>query len=161
MKKLFIIQLYHKNKLLFSFTILFIIFQLLFTYKGVETFPFFNYGMYSSTENSVNTPKEIDFFVNNKKLNLNNYSLINQSFLHNNIVYYSELKQNRFKDPINDIIDNRFSEESSLNKLSKKQLANNNPQLFIGWLKHYLAQKTSLSINKLTIKQGNNTIIDE
>jgi len=44
---MFLKQVYQINKGLLILFILFILGQTLFTYKGVETVPFFNYGMYS------------------------------------------------------------------------------------------------------------------
>jgi hypothetical protein len=57
------IQAYYHSKLMFSFFILFIFFQIYFTFKGVEMYPFLLYGMYSSP---VYIKDSIDFQHLNK-----------------------------------------------------------------------------------------------
>lgn len=47
MKNTYLYKLYVKDKLLFYAISIFITGQLFFTFKGVETFPWLNYGMYS------------------------------------------------------------------------------------------------------------------
>ena len=40
-------EIYKKSKWLFTFIVIFCLLQAFFIFKGVETVPFFNYGMYS------------------------------------------------------------------------------------------------------------------
>ncbi len=77
---------YKRDKFLFIFFLLFIIGQTLFTIKGVETFPFWNYGMYSAP---MSTPK----FLQYKYLEINGkeYSISRASsplFLEYQLKYY-------------------------------------------------------------------------
>lgn len=53
-----LINAYYHSKLIFCFIILFIFFQIYFTCKGVEMYPFLLYGMYS---NPVYIKDSIDF----------------------------------------------------------------------------------------------------
>jgi hypothetical protein len=55
-----------RDKVLFIFFLAFIAGQALFTIKGVETFPFWNYGMYSE---KIEQPKLLE----QKKLMINDY----------------------------------------------------------------------------------------
>lgn len=50
MKNTYLCKLYVKDKLLFYAISIFIAGQLFFTFKGVETFPWLNYGMYSQVK---------------------------------------------------------------------------------------------------------------
>ena len=55
-----------RDKLLFLFFLVFIVGQAIFTIKGVETFPFWNYGMYSA---NINKPAQLEV----KKLLINDH----------------------------------------------------------------------------------------
>jgi hypothetical protein len=59
------------NKLLFLAFVLFVCGQVFFTYKGVETFPFWNYGMYSAKLAKHVKLETYNLYINGKKLDLN------------------------------------------------------------------------------------------
>lgn len=153
----YIKEVYSGNKTMFYALLFFSFLQLFFIYKGVETFPFLNYGMYSEVHTEVKQCKKVKIWINNQPFDFDNNSCINQSFLANNISYYHQLQQNNFNDPINDVIEKRFGD----NKYIKSKLANNVSNDFIYWLKRYLNNKTNIDINNVKVMIGDIILIDE
>jgi hypothetical protein len=60
-----------RDKLLFLFFLVFIAGQAVFTNKGVETFPFWNYGMYSEITEKPKNIKANKLIINEREFNLN------------------------------------------------------------------------------------------
>jgi len=60
-----------RDKLLFLFFLAFIAGQALFTLKGVETFPFWNYGMYSEKSNKPKYLEHSKLLINDLEFDLN------------------------------------------------------------------------------------------
>ena len=60
-----------RDKLLFLFFLIFIVGQGVFTIKGVETFPFWNYGMYSAIIEKPTYIKVNKLMINDREFNLN------------------------------------------------------------------------------------------
>ena len=60
-----------RDKLLFLFFLVFIIGQAVFTIKGVETFPFWNYGMYSAITEKPKNIEVTKLIINEREFNLN------------------------------------------------------------------------------------------
>jgi hypothetical protein len=79
MHNYFLFKVYLKSKVLFYISILFVVSQLFFTYKGVETFPFIHYGMYSELNQFSDTVTivEIHNKINNQKMNIDKLRLLN------------------------------------------------------------------------------------
>ena len=62
---------FQRDKMLLLLFLAFIVGQIIFTVKGVETFPFWNYGMYSEIKNK---PKQLEvkkLMVNDHEFDLN------------------------------------------------------------------------------------------
>ena len=60
-----------RDKLLFLFILVFIAGQAVFTIKGVETFPFWNYGMYSAITEKPNEIAVNKLIINDQMYDLN------------------------------------------------------------------------------------------
>ena len=60
-----------RDKLLFVFFLVFIAGQAVFTIKGVETFPFWNYGMYSAITEKPKNIEVTKLIINEREFNLN------------------------------------------------------------------------------------------
>jgi hypothetical protein len=107
-----LIQAYNHSILIFSFFILFIFFQIYFTYKGVEMYPFLLYGMYSSP---VHTKDSIDFqYLNeyNDKITIQKSEYIIKVLNTHN--YYMEENN----DPNEGIIQKYVHNSALINKLN-------------------------------------------
>lgn len=152
MAQLFLVRLFKINKPLFWGVILFILGQIYFTYKGVETFPFFNYGMYSARFEHQDTLTEYRIYINQELLNKKETKSINLSFIKNNIEYYDQLKNNQFHDlnekTINDKVQNDW-----LKKTLQQSIINNGNTIesFPNWLHSYLEKRTQQQINSLVV----------
>lgn len=156
MKNTYLYVLYQQNKILFFFIFLFLLGQSFFTYKGVETLPFFNYGMYSAPA----APRVI--FTKNilssdtariKQRELPNYS---PAFLEYQLNYYQKSLKNNSFDPIVNTISNRFGKKTAMSlylesKLCNKKLAT---EKFLPWLSGYIYK------NNLIFEQQKYRFID-
>ncbi len=143
-------ELRKNYKKLYFFVLLFIVGQVFFTYKGVETFPFFNYGMYSGEESN---PSIISYY-----LIYNDTILLNDAFrtqLHKDMVM-NTLKgfdQINTKDSLVQIaIDGRMK-DAKMNTLFKNRLLNSSlsRDSFKPWLRHYLSETLNTDIQHLKV----------
>ena len=145
---------------LFYLVVIFCLLQLFFTYKGVETFPFFNFGMYSEKQ----VPKQIYLVIiikaDGKVFNYYSLPILNKEMLIEPLVRYAELKKNNFIDePIRSVVEKRFK-----NRLSDKNyqyclqhLSNSTKDTtaFQKWFKHYLEFSVKGSFKNVEVYTGN------
>jgi hypothetical protein len=75
------------EKFIFCFLCFFVMGQILFTYKGVETFPFWNYGMYSAPAAKPEFLEKKTLLVNNKKIDLSKLA-VSETFLKYQLDYH-------------------------------------------------------------------------
>ena len=143
-------------KRLSLFFIAFILFQCFFTYKGVETFPFLNYGMDSAP---LNKPDAIDFLsleVNGKDINLHHLSAVSVTFLEYNLNYYWNWVGRDYQSVVEKTIRSRF--EGRLSKAALegwiRQLCNAPEQekAFGIWLANYLQASFTDPIESIDLK---------
>lgn len=109
----FIYHAFRQSKLIGTTIVLFIILQLFFTIKGVETFPFNNYGMYSHRYQPKDTFQFFTFHGHNgdpKGVNdfSEGYLTLNQSFRG-----YMTILENQGIDTITGVINSRFKDKVS------------------------------------------------
>jgi hypothetical protein len=116
--------------------------QLFFSYKSVETFPFFNYGMYSAIQNRPDSVAIVLLLVNNKQMKISNLPSIAQEFLMNNIFYFEYHKQHNYIDDNLITVRNRFKNYLDTANLIfvERQLSNGfvSDADFNSWLVRYL-----------------------
>jgi len=84
----FLKQTFELEKMLFLLIVFFILGQILFTHKGIETFPFYNYGMYSAKFSKLTSLDVLTIKVNDKKIYLKESGYKSKSFISNQINYY-------------------------------------------------------------------------
>ncbi len=77
LKNTFLYQIYINHKILFCVVVTFIVGQIFFTYKGVETFPFLNYGMYSEYFPKSDTLQVLKF---HRDISINNLGIDESDF---------------------------------------------------------------------------------
>ncbi len=122
--------------------LLLIIAQLFFIYKGVETVPFFHFGMYSAIQPKMDSVDIIKLSINQRPFLISHLPLLAQEFLSNNIFYFEYHQKNNFVDDNLKTVKKRFE-----NRVSTAHLDYLTPQLcnryvaksdFHNWLTAYL-----------------------
>ncbi|MFK7798281.1 MAG: hypothetical protein AB8E82_12570 [Aureispira sp.] len=138
MQDSYLIQLWKQDKKLAFLILLFILGQFFFSYKQIETLPFFNYAMYArpnASQNQVYTQYQL-YNRSQQPINLNQY--IAPTFLAYQLPYYAQLYQQQPIDaPLRQTIQNRFDHFPTLVKYLNQQLANDSTSLLHcqQWLK--------------------------
>lgn len=105
--------LLHHAPLVLGMSCCFIIGQLFFSYKGVETLPFFNYGMYSAPTPPSHSQRSYTlvscYNANGKHLALNHLpSPYPIRLLQYQLHYYQQLKTNQWETPVLSSIQQRL-----------------------------------------------------
>lgn len=139
LKKTFLYRVYQTDRLLFGGFVLFLIGQLFFTYKGVETFPFLHYGMYSEVAKPKSTYTAYQIIIDGAEVKSGNFYDPQREIVYNSIAGYDRLKAAKFNDTLVKVIDNRFS--GALAARAKAALLNS-PQMdtpYQRWLFQYIA----------------------
>jgi len=132
-------KLYQKNRFLAFNLVAFILGQAFFTYKGVETIPFFHYGMYSEHMPPAIVPTYI--IADGDTLN-NKLPILSEAFILQNISYYKQHGQQAQPEITSPIIKKRFSNLSGRN-YAKAHLSNLfSNTIFEKWLISYLEEVT-------------------
>jgi len=142
------------NRKVFFCVSLFIVLQLFFTYKGVQTIPFFNYGMYSEPAKENPIYEKYILKLDGEVLDFNNNgNPVNIDFLYKNLKLYKELKDPNYKNVVLKAIENRFKyrvSKTTFDRLVEKIWNNNeNIRAFPYWLNNFIAKKTRKKINSL------------
>ena len=124
--KLFLPRLFKRNKLLFYCAIFFILGQGFFTYKGVETIPFFNFGMYSEVYTLLEEHKVIAIYLDTTRIDKQPKSRFPLGLVIETLDYFQQLNERNFSDTILITINKRFKNRLSEDLLNKviEQLAN-------------------------------------
>ena len=133
----FLTDTYQKSKLLFGVFILFVVGQIFFTYKGVETVPFFHYGMYSEPMPA----KTNGYWLISGNDTLNDeLTHLSRAFLFQNINHHKQLKKNEINSvPI-------YSAQEIFKSEQTKQIGN---QTLENWMAHYLQNITGKNVPNL------------
>ena len=144
-----------QNKLLFILFISFISLQLFFTYKGVQTVPFFNYGMYSGIHQELNNQRIIyRVSLDDSIIPTSSLKRIPEDYVIGSISLYHKLVKAGFDDPIKKVIERRLKnnlskglyEKAILNLCNDSSVKNS----FASWLIKIL--NNSSGLNAKTIK---------
>lgn len=152
MQNNYLIQLWKQDKKLAFLILCFILGQFFFSYKQIETLPFFNYGMYArpkSTPHQVYTQYQL-YNAQHQPINLNQY--VDAAFLEYQLSYYAQLYQQTPIDaPLQQTIQNRFAHFPTLANYLQQQLSNDSIALFHcqQWLEKRIEQ------NKLSLWEEN------
>jgi len=152
----FLGKLFFRNKPLFWLVLVFIIGQGFFTYKGVQTLPFFHFGMYSE----VFAPKDhyelLSIYLDSMKIDQKNSNGIPFDFVIETLEYYQGLQQLQFKDPILATINKRFENrvgEITLSNITSR-LANDSrdAENYKEWLMNLLQRNFNEDAKTLRIE---------
>jgi hypothetical protein len=110
LKNTFLYQIYINHKILFCFVVTFIIGQIFFIYKGVETFPFLNYGMYSEYCPKSDTLQVLKF---HKDISKNNIVIDESDFCLFGKPIHSYLEVISTGDPVAKVLKKRFNADTT------------------------------------------------
>ena len=139
LRKTFLYRVFEKDKLLFILFVLFILGQLFFTYKQVETTPFLHYGMYSAKHVPHKSYTVYNITIDKNSVKSLDFLDGQRVVVYNTIALYDELKQLGFKDPLNLVISKRFSGQRA--EYARSVLLNNSKMdtAYQKWLFQYIA----------------------
>jgi hypothetical protein len=131
----YLIRLYRTQKKLFAIVTVFILFQLFFTIKGVETLPFFNYGMYSAPVKIQETYKNISLYNDEKRIPYNQAG-ISSAFIGYQLNYYDRFLLQDSSDYVKMTIESRFGKGSKFSNYLTPLLTNEKSCTvdFLNWL---------------------------
>ncbi len=139
MKNTYLYILYHRHRRFFYGIILLIAGQAYFVYKGIETTPFFHYGMYSSAAKSIDCYSSIKTYDKNRQLILfdGNFS---SNFKRYQLHFYHQLILNDSIDPIQEVITSRFGQNSFITTFFMHSLSNTTKDIehFPSWFEHQI-----------------------
>jgi hypothetical protein len=139
---------------MFFFVLVFIFTQSFFTYKGVQTIPFFNYGMFSEPAQNNRVSEKYIIKLDGKKLDIENSdNNIFPYMLYENLRIYKKLVDPNYNDVVLKAIDNRFKFKVSPETYNKlvSQIWNNQETIdkFPTWLTKFIAKRTKSSFKLL------------
>ena len=139
LRKTFLYHVFEKDKLLFIFFVLFILGQLFFTYKQVETTPFLHYGMYSAIHHPHKAYTVYNISIDKNSVKSLDFLDGQRVVVYNTISLYDELKQQGFKDPLDKVISKRLSGQRA--EYARSVLLNNAKMdtAYQKWLFQYIA----------------------
>lgn len=144
MKNTFLSILWRQHKIGFIGALLFIIGQIFFTYKGVETVPFFNYGMYSSPISAQTSYTVAKLYQGEQQVPLSSITKA-PSVLQYQLNYYHHLQQYQYIDPISKTIDQRFGKLPKFSIYLKEQLLT--PKANLIHFETWLSQKYQVNFS--------------
>lgn len=131
---------------LFTLAALFVLGQLFFTYKGVETLPFYNYGMYSAPLAATDTFEQLEVFIDRKAWNYHEAWAFPADFLESQLAFYNKMQRLDFKDPVLRTVRSRFGSNSGWeNRLGNTEEVRT---LFPRWLSYYLKARGKVEIGQ-------------
>jgi len=107
-RKIFLLDVLQKDKLLFVVFILFVIGQVFFTYKGVETFPFLHYGMYSTPVAKPDTLEVTELKVDSRGVAISSLPDAQKAFVESSFNWYKSILQNNYYDSTEKVVRQRF-----------------------------------------------------
>ena len=153
-KATFLAKVYDHDKRLFLLFSIFLVLQIFFTWKGVETIPFFNYGMYSAR---LFPQAEYHATVIRWNDSIEDIALLSGlpvNYLFSILQRYSMLKQHNFSDPLDETVRERFNWVD--NKTSGKIMGRleNTPAdeaSFNNWLCSYLQKFSADKISTVLV----------
>ncbi len=156
-QKTYLAFLYSKHRLMFFFVITFIFLQMFFTWKGVETIPFFSFGMYSAPHDaSVILKKYVIKFDGKEFLLEKNSKQIATSMVEKNLRLYQLLIDSNTTSAVPRTIKKRFGNLVNSEQMSflVSRIWNDRQTIekFPCWLKVYFHKRLEQDFNSLTVQ---------
>ncbi len=168
-RKIFLWDVLQKDKLLFAVFLVFIIGQIFFTYKGVETFPFLHYGMYSAKVLKPDTLEVTELKVDNRIIAIASLPDAQKSFVESSFNWYKGMLQNNNYDSTEKVVRQRFKGKLSDKNYSAVLSAITNDSVAIKkypkWLFQYIAdmrlvQNANMEANAVKVRYSNDFKLD-
>ena len=154
-KKLYLQNLWKHSRLLFFIVIIFILGQAFFTYKGVQTFPFINFGVYSSKYSSKSTYKVYDVYLDDQKFNISDRKLTERDDWYILIGIYDGLYVKGNNKILITNIDSRFKNRLNIdqyNWVKNRLLDQDNAAVdFSAWLELYFRSTLNQSFDSIQL----------
>lgn len=154
LRKTYLYKLLIADRKLFVALMAFIALQLFFTYKGVETLPFVNYGMYSAVSHKSPVYSMVAVTWNDS-LSLPGKMTNATDHFYSILEYYATLHQSGFHDPLVTTVNDRLKKlgMSSFSDELMKQLINmpGDEERFYIWLNRYMEDAESEPVKKWCI----------
>ena len=147
---------FFENKALLILFVSFIVLQLFFTYKGVQTVPFFNFGLYSGVHLDTNNTRVIyRIHLGDSIVSLSSLNRIPEDYIIGSISLYHKLAIVDFNDPIRKVIERRLKKNLS-KELYEKAISNLSNDASIrttlaSWLIRVLNRSTGLNANTIKV----------
>lgn len=169
LKKTFLTDLFYTDKTLFVVVTIFIAAQLFFTWKGVESFPFLNWGMYSGKAQNANETEIIQLKIDKQNICISCLPDVQGAIVQSTFNWFTALNQNNFTDTVSKVFDKRFKGKISNRTYSflHSKILNNpiNTQKYPEWLLQYLAdmrlvENPVIEGKKLTLRYSANSELD-
>ena len=154
---LFLVKVYRNSKPLFILFVLFVLGQIFFSAKMVQTFPFFNYGMYSAPQPRYETYTALQIDVNDEKFDPYEYQGFAIDFMYSNLWEYRKLQEHDWVDPNEKTVRKRFegnvSDATLEDLLTQLTIQRDDIDNFMPWLTKHISKVYDKPIRKIVIKQ--------
>ena len=105
---LFLVQLWRNDKWLFIVALFFVSGQAFFTYKGVETFPFLHWGMYSAPVTLPDTCSVVSFKIDKEPIRISELADGQKMMVEGSFNWYKKLRQQHNFDSTAVVVKSRF-----------------------------------------------------
>jgi hypothetical protein len=156
MKQLFLSTVFEKDKPLFVLFLMFMAGQLFFTLKGVETFPFLHWGMYSAKVERVDSIKVYDISIGGQHVPLTRLPDPQKALLSSSLAWFSQLKSDGYYDSTGKVVQSRFGKMSpALLLYAEGKLINNKRTItrYEPWLFHYLSDMRLVQNSTMLVQE--------
>ncbi len=152
-KSWFLIQVYRLDRRLFWLLLIFVAGQSFLIYKGVETVPFFHWGMYSSAYPAKTEYHTTGLAVDDSLIRIDQLKEIPPGYLQSILDRYALLNQQAFHDPILDVIHHRLGSFPAFETFAISRLTDppNSPQRFEEWLCKYLGRNEGVASGSINL----------
>jgi len=161
-KHFFLVQVFKENKWLFGLFVFFIVGQIFFTIKGIETFPFLNWGMYSVAPKG--TPRVYTIKVDEQVVKLSDLIDCRRQLVEGSLAKYEQLTSNSYVEKERDVIEKRAIQFPFLIDRNKFEKAILNDSIALTkypyWLIGSLADMRMVKTPVIKVTSNGKTIID-
>lgn len=160
--RFFLVNVFRESKWLFTLFVLFIVGQLFFTIKGVETFPFLNWGMYSVKPEG--SPRVYTIEVDEQVVKLSDLIDCRHQLVEGSLAKYEQLISTNYSEKEKATIEKRALQYPFLIDKNKfeKALLNDSATLtkYPYWLIGSMADMRMIKTPAIKVASNGKTIID-
>jgi hypothetical protein len=148
----FLKRLYQEWRVMFWIVVIFISFQMLFIYKGIENIPFFLYHMFSTRHTTKQVYKIYAIRIDSNYYDVTKLSNRENEMLIGSAERYVQLKG--MPDPIRHVIDSRFSKAGEeLRGYLYRQLLNDSSIIggYPEWWARYFSKVSGIKVRRVSL----------